>query len=223
MSSAPNRSGSAPYRHVPNPLITDYELRKSLEQHINFDVYGTTGTFTCGTGCRARNGQTCDRLCRDMIAKKYKFYFAFEPSLCKYWATEKLFTFLQRPIVPVFWGGTNVSLIAPPHSFINALDFYTVKDLTDYLKYLDQNVTAYNEYFKWKQHYGVVAEINSMKLSFCSLCAHLNNDNRSSSYENLHNWWTNEQCRDPNSAEIRTFLNISSDVKLRFPADGEEF
>ena len=36
----------------------------------------------------------------------------------------------------------------PPKSYINVLDFKSVEDLANYLKYLDNNDTAYNEYFQ---------------------------------------------------------------------------
>ncbi|CAH3159964.1 unnamed protein product, partial [Porites evermanni] len=56
-------------------------------------------------------------------------------------------------IVPVVMGGADYSKLAIPGSYINALDFSTVKDLAEYLHYLDKNITAYNEYFKWRKRY----------------------------------------------------------------------
>ena len=50
-------------------------------------------------------------------------------------------------------GGADYSRLAIPGSYINVLDFNTVKDLAEYLHYLDQNITAYNEYFKWRKRY----------------------------------------------------------------------
>ena len=41
--------------------------------------------------------------------------------------------------------------MAPPHSYIDALK-YTPVQLAEYLKYLDGNDTAYNEYFWWKPY-----------------------------------------------------------------------
>ena len=41
-------------------------------------------------------------------------------------------------------------------SFIYAAGFDSVKNLADYLNYLDNNDTAYNQYFKWKTKYKVV-------------------------------------------------------------------
>ena len=50
--------------------------------------------------------------------------------------------------MPVVYGLADYDVIAPPHSYINALDFPNVKNLAEYLKYLDNNDTAYNEYFR---------------------------------------------------------------------------
>ena len=47
----------------------------------------------------------------------------------------------------VVYGGGNYERIAPPHSYINALDFKSAAELGRYLVYLDGNDTAYNEYF----------------------------------------------------------------------------
>ena len=39
----------------------------------------------------------------------------------------------------------------PPSSYINVDDFSSIKQLTDYLLYLDRNDTAYASYFAWKE------------------------------------------------------------------------
>ena len=51
--------------------------------------------------------------------------------------------------MPVVYGAADYKDFAPPHSYINILDFPTIEKLVDYLKYLDSNDTAYNEYFAW--------------------------------------------------------------------------
>ena len=56
--------------------------------------------------------------------------------------------FFRYRIVPVVFGLADYSSIAPPHSFINALDFPNVNSLAKYLLYLSENTTAYNQYFE---------------------------------------------------------------------------
>ena len=57
------------------------------------------------------------------IARSYQFYLSFENSLCKDYATEKLFRALASDLVPVVMGGANYSKIVPPKSIINVQDF----------------------------------------------------------------------------------------------------
>ena len=42
--------------------------------------------------------------------------------------------------------------VLPPHSYINVDDFKSIRELTDYLRYLDRNDTAYAAYFAWKEY-----------------------------------------------------------------------
>ena len=88
--------------------------------------------------------------CHEYIEKNYMFYLSFENSICEDYVTEKFWKFLNGNLVPVVLGGANYDKIAPPHSFINAMDFSSPNDLAEYLKYLISNSTAYNEYFKFE-------------------------------------------------------------------------
>ena len=56
--------------------------------------------------------------------------------------------FCRLNIIPVVYGFGYENKNLPPHSFIDVLDFPSVKALADYLHYLDKNDTAYNEYFR---------------------------------------------------------------------------
>ena len=55
--------------------------------------------------------------------------------------------FDRYEMVPVVYGLGSYDTILPPKSYINALDFKSVRALGKYLLYLDKNDTAYNEYF----------------------------------------------------------------------------
>ena len=65
-------------------------------------------------------------------------------------------------------GGADYTKLAVPGSYINVMDFKTVKQLAEYLQYLDQNNTAYNEYFKWRLKYKVTSE--RLDRSLCAIC-----------------------------------------------------
>jgi alpha-1,3-fucosyltransferase len=64
---------------------------KELSKYIPVDIYGKCGNLTC----------TNRNQCKEMIRKDYKFYIAFENSLCTDYVTEKLATGLIYDTVPV--------------------------------------------------------------------------------------------------------------------------
>lgn len=51
-------------------------------------------------------------------------------------------------VVPVVYGLGYETLPLPPHSYINALNFSTVKALARHMQNLSKNDQDYNEYFK---------------------------------------------------------------------------
>lgn len=69
------------------------EYARELAKHIQVDIYGTCGNFSCPK----RSGN-----CYGSLKNEYKFYLAFENSNCKDYITEKLFSnALGHNIVPI--------------------------------------------------------------------------------------------------------------------------
>ena len=77
------------------------EYIKELQKHIAVDVFGNCGR-KCPTSYRS-SGQPGE--CKDILAHEYRFYFAFENSVCKDYITEKFFLILNKNIIPVVLGG----------------------------------------------------------------------------------------------------------------------
>ena len=115
--------------------------------------------------------------CRAYLGQQYKFYLAFENSLCLDYVTEKFYYSYQQNMVPVVFGGADYSLFGPPGSYINALDFNSVKDLADYLLFLDKNDDEYIKYFAWRGSYRVkLFYINDLTCMLCkAMSDHMNN------------------------------------------------
>ena len=84
---------------------------------------------------------------------RYKYYLSFENSVCLGYVSEKVRKAYIAHSVPIVLGGADYDSILPPHSYINAMEFGSPKDLAEYLKYLDQNEEKYLEYFWWRKHY----------------------------------------------------------------------
>ena len=65
----------------------------------------------------------------------YRFYLAFENSMCRDYVSEKVFQRMADSLViPIVMGGANYSAHLPPHSYINVEDFKSPKELASHLK-----------------------------------------------------------------------------------------
>ena len=165
------------------------EYVKMLKNYTNIDIFSKDGQ--CGGEDRCPRSQN-EEVCYDLIEKTYKFYLSFEKSICEEYVTEKFFEMMARNIVPVVLGGADYTAIAPPHSYINALD-YTPKQLAEYLMELDGNDTLYAEYFWWKPHYTVRNLYGTSRQIFCDLCEALHSTPlKGATINGLQKWYMKE-------------------------------
>lgn len=88
-----------------------------LRNYISVDLFGK-----CGKNCPIyfRNTKIKGD-CKEIIGKSYKFYFAFENSICNDYITEKFFHILRYNIIPVVMGGGNYDY------YVNELRFKNIK------------------------------------------------------------------------------------------------
>ena len=166
---------------------------KLLQKYVSVDIISNNGR--CGGKDLCPKSKN-DDVCYDMIENTYKFYLAFENSICNEYVSEKFFNVISRNIVPVVLGGANYSAIAPKHSYINAMD-YTPKQLAQYLKELDKHDSMYAEYFWWKPHYRVVNLRQTNEEAFCQLCAALHSKPIvSKTIDDFQKWFVDEsRCK----------------------------
>lgn len=161
-----------------------------LQKYITVDVFGScSGKFGEPKSCP--HGEACRN-----IIKQYKFYLSFENALCEDYITEKYWGRIgDENVIPIVLGGANYSKLAIPGSYINVMDFKTVKDLADYLHYLDKNNTAYNEYFSWRQKYRAGREGWSF---LCMFCETLRTDfKQRGRYKDLTGYWVGKgRCNE---------------------------
>lgn len=141
-------------------MRTEYVLE--LQQYLNVTVYGKCRSFFDNQ----RNCKHWDPACTKELSS-YKFNLAFENAFCQDYVTEKYWERIEEGVVPVVMGGNYEGLVIPG-SYIDVSEFNSIKDLADYLLYLDANDDKYNEYFKWKETYKV--GFNSF---YCDICEKL--------------------------------------------------
>jgi glycoprotein 3-alpha-L-fucosyltransferase/alpha-1,3-fucosyltransferase len=141
---------------------------QELQKYIGVDVYGKCGNLSCDRqpGTAFSNDDCSKRLLNG--AGSYKFYLAFENSLCDDYVTEKLWKTLGHDVIPVVMGAVPYDTLLPKETFINVRDFATPKDLADYLQYLNQNDEAFDRYIRMKRSLKLVTSL-AVKRE-CELC-----------------------------------------------------
>ena len=169
-------------------IVNERKLRvlyvRQLKKHIPIDVYGKSAIYfhqpSLKDKCiKDKAYGTPD--CRSLL-QNYKFFLAFENMNCEDYITEKYWcTPLELGLVPVVMGGADYKALAIPGSYINVMDFPSIKKLAEYLIFLDQNDDEYNRYFEWKKYYkvgGCLRPKVNMSNNYpwmCEVCAAANN------------------------------------------------
>ncbi|XP_072146232.1 alpha-(1,3)-fucosyltransferase C-like [Dermacentor andersoni] len=134
-----------------------------LRDVIGVDVFGKCGDLVC----QPKASDACLR----EAARNYSFYLSFENSICRDYVTEKFYRPLLFDIVPVVMGGANYSSLAPPGSYVDALEFESPERLGEYLAQVARRPDWYDSYFLWKEH----SELKYENAA-CKLCSKLHED-----------------------------------------------
>ena len=165
------------------------EFVKELKKHIRVDQFGKCG----GTLCNKRYSVVNDDDCSSIVEKDYKFYLALENAFTDDYVTEKFFLRASRHSLPIVFGQANYSVVAPPHSYINALDFGSVRELAEYIQKVDEDDDLYMSYFWWHEHYYVNITLEHTARSFCRLCGMLHDPSLPSKrYVDFEQWWRHD-------------------------------
>lgn len=150
---------------------------KQLQLYISVDVFGYCGDYSCP--------RTDEQACFDMLSRDYFFYLAFENSNCVDYVTEKVLTALEHDVVPVIFGGANITRYLPPGSYIDARNV-SPPELASTLDFLMRNPSHYAAYFWWKGFY----KVGFSAPPLCELCKVLHDANfKPKTYKNLQEWW----------------------------------
>jgi len=184
-------------------------LVTELQKYIPVDIYGSCGNYNCSVP-RKKSGKGSE--CHLEISQKYKFYLAFENSLCTDYVTEKLFDILTLEMIPVVYGSANYSSILPFQSYISVFDFPNLSELANYMNYLSENPAAWLKYFEWRKDYWILK--STFLPAMCDICSKLISELKMGNktlehklYANIHKWWLHDpgsetsSCKSPAEAQ----------------------
>lgn len=160
------------------------DVATNMQKFIDVDIYGKCGTKSC-----PKNEHSS---CQQMLERDYKFYLSFENSLCKDYLTEKVFSNMNYFIIPVLYNAAENHKFLPPGSYLNVLDYSTIKELTDHMQFLSDHPEEYIKYFWWKEFYYIRSGYN-----FCDLCVKMHEQQlveRRQYYRDLDAWYRDGAC-----------------------------
>ncbi|XP_017473160.1 PREDICTED: alpha-(1,3)-fucosyltransferase C-like [Rhagoletis zephyria] len=168
------------------------EFVRRIMENMDVHTYGECGEYKCS------NKDECSFLSNKRKDRTYKFYLAFEQELCADYVGENFYKALGGRLVPVVFGGANYEHFAPPHSYINARDFASIRELTEYLLHLDQNPEEHIKYFTWREKY----KIHKSKFNLDQICDYLQSEesandtrNKSQAARPFINWLEENKCQ----------------------------
>ncbi|XP_060079877.1 alpha-(1,3)-fucosyltransferase C-like [Ylistrum balloti] len=168
------------------------EYVRLLQRDVHVDIYGSCGNMTCPKSSSSN--------CLYQLHKKYRYYLAFENSLCEDYITEKAMGIYQEGIdvIPVVRGsGDRYSMFLPPNSYISTQDF-SIEKLAETMESLTNSEEEFEKYFAWRQYY--YAEETDLR--FCDLCKKLHNAYKLEQlYESITDWLVDHpdhrNCKEP--------------------------
>ena len=183
-----------------HPASKRMEYAKELAKHIDLDIFGKCGRDECPVG----------KECSDKIEREYKFYLAFENSVCEDYITEKTFKMLlEHHLIPVVLGGANYKRYVPRMSVIDVRDYQSPEHLAKYLHQIDQNDTLFMEYFEWKKQYYI--ETAPRIDGFCRLCEILHTPGYpfKSSF-NMEHYWSPDAANCVRGVDEEKIIHLSN-------------
>ncbi|XP_069824385.1 3-galactosyl-N-acetylglucosaminide 4-alpha-L-fucosyltransferase FUT3-like [Dendropsophus ebraccatus] len=152
---------------------------KKLKKYLPIEVYG-------------RQHLTLQRNKHEKTLSQYKFYLAFENSNHEDYITEKLWmNALTFGCVPIVMGPTrqNYERFIPKDSFIHVDDFSSAKELAKYIRKLDKDEKAYQQYFTWRSRLHPFARTN-WQTHYCRVCKALKEAPTQKTISRLGAWYT---------------------------------
>ena len=157
-----------------------------IKNGFDVDIFG---------GCSS-DGSKVDVVQLQQIIPLYKFFLAFENSLCIDYITEKYFDNYNFSWILIVRGGANYNKLLPMDTFVNTAHFKNVSALVHYLTDLGNDRFKYVNFLKNKNKYFSIRWPGN---KLCEICRRLNNLTQfRKSYDDLDTYLHKDQCLRPN-------------------------
>ena len=167
-----------------------------LRRYVRVDIYGKCGNMNCSKSTDAR--------CLAMLNSKYKFYLAFENSLCQEYVTEKFLQLQNIDVVGVVRGVADYTRFAAPGTYIDVRDFPSIRSLAEYLIFLDSRPDLYMEYLLRKRS-KIACEQEKVEPEVCRICKYIHAHVREQQRVDLSKFWNiTKQCTTAKQFQLST-------------------
>ena len=170
--------------HVSNcaDQLQRYKIIRELSKYVKVDEFGhCSGKVVC-------NSNVPFEKCMN-IFRPYKFYLAFENTVCRDYISEKFWMAQNvKHQIPVIAVSQHTTDILPPKSYLNLFDFPSIKALADEMVRVGNNATLFNSYFDWKRYY------KPSPSGFCTFCNALHENRAAQSHHDMEAWIQHDTC-----------------------------
>ena len=129
-------------------------------EEVKIDSYGACLNNRRGYGARMADNINA--------YERYKFVIAIENSNCVDYVTEKLVKAVASGSIPIVAGRNgrpDYRRYMPEHSFINVLDYSSIKNLANDLKRIGSDKALYESYLWYKNHDKNVSNLKDLSLN----------------------------------------------------------
>ena len=203
------------------------EYMRQLMKHIEVHSYGACLKNRNGLiGLYGQiNGKYVFKDYKVVLTRFYKFSLVFMNQDCDHFVDDRLYHALETGSIPVYMGTDKIDQFLPGNlrsAIIRVSDFASPKALADYLRYLSNNETAFNEYLKWKDI--GIGDMRNTTIGrwwepryplFCQVCMRL-------SQGNLHQGLDVDRCRPREYKDWNLLPPYGSDdVDAKYYGDNE--
>ena len=168
-----------------------------LKQYVNIDVLGRCGRkWDCG---KVYNHEAGD--CFSILNSTYRYYLAFENSLCSEYITEKFYENYKYDIIQVSRAGDikHRPIKMDKNVYVSTADFKDAHELGKYLRSLSLDKEKYANYLSEKDRYEAIPYVELFKERMCEICMRLNKlEDYKKVYEDVYGWMLNKtRCFEP--------------------------